>query len=124
MSDERLRILKMVEEGKISAEDASRLLEALREESPAPPASPAGEHRPRWLRIRVTEANGSRVQVNVPVRLLDVALRIAARTGALDDDEGQQVLQALQEAIATGEVGRIVEVVDEEDGDRVEIFVE
>ena len=124
MSDERLRILKMVEEGKISAEDASRLLEALREESPAATTPPTAGRQPRWLRIRVTEANGSRVQVNVPVRLLDVALRIAARTGALDDDEGQQVLQSLQEAIAAGEVGRIVEVVDEEDGDRVEIFLE
>ncbi len=122
MDDERLRILKMVEEGKLSAEDAARLLDALKDEPEAHPT--AMGTRPRWLRVRVTEADGGRVQINVPVRLLDVALRIAARTGALKDEDEQQILQALQEALDAGEMGRIVEVVDESDGDRVEIFFE
>ncbi|NPA26232.1 MAG: DUF2089 domain-containing protein [Chloroflexi bacterium] len=126
MSDERLRILKMVEEGKLSAEEAARLLSALSEAPRATQDAPSSTdaRRPRWLRVQVLEGNGRRVQVNVPVSLVDIALRIAARTAALKNQESQQMLQALKDAIASGEIGRIIEVVDESDGDRVEIFLE
>ncbi len=122
VSEERLRILKMVEEGKISPEDAARLLEALKtSEAREKPQTGAA---PRWLRIRITEGDGTRVNVNLPVRLVKVALKVAERYGGMDEAATQEIMAALEEAIAEGESGRIVEVVDEEDGDRVEIYLE
>ena len=124
LTDERLRILKMVEEGKLSPEDAARLLEALK--APETPSSGFSrkEGGPRWLRIRVEEEDGTKVNVNLPLRLVKVALKVAQRYGGLDDEATEEILAALEEAIAEGESGRIVEVVDEEDGDRVEIYLE
>ncbi len=124
VSEERLRILKMVEEGKISPEDAARLLEALKtSEAREKPQTGTGA-APRWLRIRITEGDGTRVNVNLPVRLVKVALKVAERYGGMDEAATEEIMAALEEAIAEGESGRIVEVVDEEDGDRVEIYLE
>ena len=55
-SEERMKILKMIEEGKLSAEEGTKLLAALSDKRmsapPRPPGLPGG---PRWLRIRVTD---------------------------------------------------------------------
>ena len=124
VSEERLRILKMVEEGKLTPEDAARPLEALKtSEGRTKPSTGTGA-TPRWLRIRITEGDGTRVNVNLPVRLVKVALKVAERYGGMDTEATEEIMAALEEAIAEGESGRIVEVVDEEDGDRVEIYLE
>lgn len=123
-SEERLRILRMVEEGKITPEEAARLLEALRTRS-KPKSSPqvAKRLQGRWLRVRVYDADGkAKVNVNLPLRLVDVGLTIAERF--LPDFQFEGVAEALSEALGEGMVGKIVDVVDEEDGERVEIFIE
>ncbi|MBE2235422.1 MAG: hypothetical protein IAE85_18140 [Anaerolinea sp.] len=126
-SDERLRVLKMVEQGKISAEDGSRLLEALsaadrrraQAANPSGPAASAG----RWLRVRVTDAQTGRNKVNVtiPMGLVDVGLKMGARFAP--EMEGFD-LTHLAEMVRSGATGKLVEVQDREDGELVEIFVE
>ena len=122
ISEERMRILKMVAEKQITAEEGARLLEALRA-SEGEAASRSESAKPRWLRVRVTDrATGkSKVNVNVPVGLLDVGLRMGARFAP---DMAGMDLQAVQAAIKDGMQGRILDVDDEEDNERVEIFVE
>ena len=60
-SEERMKILKMIEEGKLSAEEGTKLLVALSERrgppSPRPPGMPGG---PRWLRILLGAGRASR----------------------------------------------------------------
>lgn len=126
-SDERLRILKMVEQGKISAEDGSRLLEALstadrRRSQAAYPSAPAAGAG-RWLRVRVTDARTGRNKVNVtiPMGLVDVGLKMGARFAP--EMEGFDLAQ-LAEMVKSGATGKLVEVQDREDGELVEIFVE
>lgn len=125
MQEERLRILKMVQEGKLTPEQAAQLLEAL--EAPTREARPAGatgkEGEPRWLRIRVLSSDGDRVNINVPVRLVNAALRVVQRTGQIDEENVATILESLNEALKAGAEGRIVEV-QSSDGDVVEIFLE
>ena len=121
--EERMKILKMVEEGKISAADGAQLLAALSDSrrAPTPPAAPGGPAR--WFRVRVTDlATGkSKVNVNIPMGLLNVAIKMGARFAP--GLEGEQ-MEAIAEALRSGMVGKIVEATDEVDGVRVEIFVE
>lgn len=120
--DERMKILKMLEEGKLSAEEASRLLRALSKGSSASrPATQEGEAR--WMRVRVTDLDGGRaaVNVNLPMRLVSVALRLGAQF--IPEDEGID-LEELGEALKAGLTGKIVDVIDEEEGRKVEIYVE
>ncbi len=126
-SDERLRILKMVEQGKISAEDGSRLLDALgaadRRRSQATSTAGAAAGSARWLRVRVTDARTGRNKVNVtiPMGLVDVGLKMGARFAP--EMEGFDLAQ-LAEMVRSGATGKLVEVQDREDGELVEIFVE
>jgi len=123
MSEERMRILKMLESRQISAKEAADLLAAL--DKPQPPRAPAGPEavRGRWLRVRVTDlATGKvKVNVNVPLGLVDVALRMGARfapkTETIDPQE-------LLEAIRSGTQGKLVDVEDQESGEHVEMFVD
>ena len=121
-SEERMRILKMVEEKQITAEEAARLLEALRTAGAG--ATPRDEPgRARWLRVRVTDrATGkSKVNVNLPVGLIDVGLKMGARFAP---EMAGMDMNAIHVAIKEGMQGKIVEIDDENDNERVEIFVE
>jgi hypothetical protein len=122
-SEERMRILKMISEKQLTAEEGARLLEALR-------GTPAGEAqgrnepgKARWLRIRVTDRPSGRTKVNVnlPIGLVDVGLKMGARFAP--EMAGMDV-SAIQAALKDGVQGRIIEVDDEQDDERVEIFVE
>jgi len=117
----------MVEQGQISAEDGSRLLEALsgaerrRSQISPPPGAPTGSGR--WLRVRVTDARTGRNKVNVtiPMGLVDVGLKMGARFAP--EMEGFDLAQ-LSELVKSGATGKLVEVQDNEDGELVEIFIE
>jgi hypothetical protein len=119
-----MKILKMVEEGKITPEDGAKLLAALGDSRPGSQASsnlPKGGAR--WLRVRVTDgATGkSKVNVNLPIGLVGVGLKIAGRFAP---EANVPEMQELAEAIKAGAMGKIVDVMDDEDGEHVEVFVE
>jgi hypothetical protein len=121
-SDERLRILKMIQEGKITADEGAKLLAALRETRPAPPQPPAPPVQVKnWLRVRVTDmATGrTKVNVNLPMGLVDAGMNIATQF-APDIN-----LSQIAEAVKSGQLeGKIVDVYDEEDGEHVEVFID
>jgi hypothetical protein len=121
-SEERLKILKMVEEGKITAEEGAKLLAALSEsrKTKAKPSLRTASGGTRWLRVRVTDvASGkAKATVNLPLGLVDAGLNIASQYApGIAFDE-------LIEAINAGAEGKIIDVFDEEDGEHVEIFIE
>lgn len=143
--EERLKILEMVQEGKITPEQAAQLLEAIApSEPPALPTPQRGPYaprpagapdfpeapemqglgrKPRWLRVRVTDTNSGRPRVNVrlPVSMVSVGLKMGSRFApqveGLDADHLMQIIES-------GEIGQIVDVFDEDDGEHVEVFLE
>jgi hypothetical protein len=120
-AEERIQILKMIEEGKISPEEGAKLLSALGTK-PSPPR-PAGGPDARWFRVRVTDAETgkSKVNVNIPMGLVNVGMRMGARFIPEDADID---LEEVFEQIRSGAQGKIVEVIDDESGEHVEIFIE
>ena len=119
---ERLKILEMLEQGKITAEEATTLLRAIeggRRSAPAA-STPAGK---KFLRIQVTDlsSGAAKVNVTVPMGLVGAGLRMAERFAP--DFEGFD-MQELEELLASGADGKLIEVMDEEDNERVEIYVE
>lgn len=131
-AEERIKILQMLQEGKISSEAAAQLLQAMGDGEPAVPqkqpdrAAPVAiepGRQPRWLRVRVTDTNSGRPRVNVrlPISLVNLGLKLGARY--TPEIEGLDV-NALIEAAQTGDSGAFVDVYDEEDGEHVEVFLE
>ncbi len=121
-NDERMKILRMIDEGKITAEEGARLLATL-SESRKPTRKPAvrsASGGARMLRVRVTDTvtGKSKATVSLPLGLIDAGLNIASKYAP------DVAFDELVEAINAGAEGKIIDVYDEEDEEHVEIFIE
>jgi len=124
--EERMKILKLIEEGKISADEGAKLLSALgdsRRGIPTPPRPPGMGGPARWLRIRVTDirTGRSKASVQIPLQLVDAGMKIGAHFAP--EVEGVDMSNVM-DALRSGVTGKIIDVTDEDDGEHVEIFVE
>lgn len=121
-SEERMKILKMIADKQITAGEGAKLLEALRV-ADAEPAARRETSKARWLRIRVTDRATERAKLNVtiPIGLVDVGLKMGARFAP---EMAGMDISAVEAALRDGIRGRIIEVNDEKDNERVEIFME
>ncbi|HET8658778.1 MAG TPA: hypothetical protein VFM55_07240 [Micromonosporaceae bacterium] len=87
MNEQRRQILQMLADGKITADEAERLIDALERELPESPpgATPRLKARPRYLRVVVNweddDSGGDgpgRVNIRVPLQLLRAGVRLAS----------------------------------------------
>lgn len=124
-AEERMKILKMIEEGKVSAEDGAKLLAALSEgrRGPGMPNSPRPPGAGHWLRIRVTDivTGRSKASVQIPLGLIDAGMKIGAHFAP--EVEGVD-MSYVMDALRSGMTGKIIDVTDDEDGEHVEIYVD
>lgn len=124
MSEERLQILRMLEEGKVSAEEAAKLLEAVGEPGSGPVPS-GGRRRNRFLRVHVMEGERTKVNVNLPIDLARVALRFIPKDALKDHGVAELVdLDKIVALLEEGFEGKIVDVEDKDSNTRVEVRVE
>jgi hypothetical protein len=123
MNEERMQILNMLQEGKITAADAAKLLEAVDATEATRPVKVA-----KFIRIRVFDdkSGKSKVNVNLPFSLIEVALRMGVKFAptAGGPDLSALKIEELLQAVKEGVTGKIVDVCDEDGGQRVEIIVE
>jgi hypothetical protein len=121
--EERLKILTMVQEGRITAEEGMKLLEALRDEPASGISTSYGKTAPRWLRVRVTDLTTGKPKVNVrlPVGFVQAGMKMGAKFSI---DESQVDMTAITRAISEGETGQIIDVNNLEDGEHVEVYLE
>lgn len=120
-SKDRLQILEMLREGRITADEATRLLRALQANAPRP-AQGSGQN-PRWVRIKVTDLRNNAIKFNIslPTSLVKVGLRMGAQFGTGDVSlDTAQVMEAIQ----AGAIGKIAELRSDEENERVEIWLE
>ena len=122
--EERMKILKMIEEGKISAKDGAELLRALAKDSTAKPSEPLkGTSPAKWFRVRITDvATGkNKVNINIPMGLVNVGMKMGARFAP--EVEGVDI-DELTTMIQGGAQGKVFDIIDNEQGEHIEIFVE
>jgi hypothetical protein len=126
---DRTTILDQLANGQLSAEEAAQLLRgsnqpaggggsAFAPSSPLPPLDPN-----RRLRVRVTNLSTGRdrVNVNLPLTLVEAGLKLGARyeAGIANID-----FKELMDEIRAGANGQIVDVENYEDGERVQVFID
>ena len=145
LSAERRQVLEMLAQGKITPEDADRLLDKL--ESAAPPAadpSAAGlkmirevtgsadrvPANPKFLRVQVDSSDGDKVNIRVPLALVRTGVKLSAMMpkdanetlsekgidlSNLSSLKGEELIEALRDLTVD---------VNSSDGDKVRIFCE
>ena len=146
MSANSRRVLDMLAEGKVSAEEAEKLLQRLaavgdtEPEAPPAPEPPRGTgvaqaerpvpENPKFLRVVVEAGEGDRVNVRVPMALIRTGVRFAALlpADARMQLEGHGVdLAALSELDPEELVAALAALtvdVDGANGDKVRVFCE
>jgi hypothetical protein len=134
MNEERKKVLEMLASGKISADEAERLLEALEsrgsEASPAPALTATG--MPKYLFVKVDSTSGDKVNIRVPMKLIQAGIKLKSllpsdaqdkinaklsEKGINLDDFNTENLKDLLDALSELEVN-----VDDKKGDKVRIY--
>ena len=118
MKEEMKQILDMLAAGKISAEDAERLIDKLGDDDTK---RSTGSSRPKYLRVHVDGADGDKVDVRIPLALIKTGIKFTAvmpdhvteklgekgvdlsRLSELEGDELYDALQDLQVDVDSGE---------------------
>ena len=126
MSEEKRIILEMVKEGKISVEEAEQLLEKANPSESIDDAS--GIKKPdskKFLRVRVTEEDKVKANVNIPIALAKVGLKIIPKEKLRVNGEQIDIDQILQ-MIKEGTEGEVVNIDAEDKGKnyKVNIFID
>jgi hypothetical protein len=86
MNEQRRQILQMLAEGKITADEAERLIDALERQQPESPPGAAArpKPRPKYLRVVMNSADNSggdgpsRINIRVPLQLLRAGVRLTS----------------------------------------------
>jgi hypothetical protein len=134
MTDEKLRILKMVETGTITASQAAELLSALPEEptTEGPTIKEDSATQAKWIKILVTNRDTGKNKVNLriplklfPWKLMEKGLFINISDKVDQDGTAYQFDKELvMQMINNGEPGVIIDVDDEDDDEKVLITLE
>jgi hypothetical protein len=132
VSEEKRKILNMVAEGKLTPEEADRLLDALRD----------ARGKKRFFKIRVYDKDNRErpsVKVNIPIGVLKLASKIgAAFHGVMPDGmklslQGKEIkldeltpdmIDGIIDGLGDEEKFMLTEVIDEEKGEYVEVYIE
>jgi len=139
MTENTRQVLEMLAEGKISTEEADRLISALREQPSAPGAAAA--KKPRYLRVIVDAEDSKQGPVKVNIRVPLMLLRAGVRLASVIPPQAQErVNRALREQgvdldISTIKPENLEELIDElqdltvdieqqRDDVKVKVFVE
>ncbi len=127
MSEEKLQILNMVKEGKITSDEGVQLLNAL--DNDVGEMAPASKNAKK-LRIKVLAPNHknnteSKINLAIPIAIFRIGLQFVAKFApdlekvGLSQVDFEEILQAIDH----GELGKIIDI-DDDDGSRVEITIE
>jgi hypothetical protein len=129
-NEEKMKILSMLQDGIINADQAAQLLDALsssnegsKTQSNSGYEATGQKKTGKFFRVRVTDTESGKTRVNVrlPVGMVGAGLKMGMKFSpeieGLDKDE-------LKSFLESGEVGKIVDVYDDDDGEHVEVYIE
>lgn len=127
MNEEISKILKMVEDGKITADKAQELIEAVGNKNANTSVQLVQEDdiMNKMLKVRVNSHDGDVVNVNLPVKFIKTMLKTVGKIPINTEVKGMENidLNLIAEAIDNGIVGKIVDV-KSANGDIVEVTIE
>jgi hypothetical protein len=122
-SEERLKILQMLKDKKISVNEASKLLDVIEPNQTAETEGKPNAVKGKWMRITVTDAGSGKAKVNLklPISVVKAGIKIGAK---FSPELGELDSEKLMEAIQDGGTGKILDVNDAEDDEHIEIYID
>jgi polyhydroxyalkanoate synthesis regulator phasin len=129
MKEEITKVLTMVQEGKLDPDEASELIQALKEKDSTRATIKGSNYMDKMLKIRVMSEEGDKVNVNLPLRLIKVALKTGLSIATAIPESAKYVkdidvldVDLILEAIENELSGQIVDV--QSKGEKVSVVIE
>jgi hypothetical protein len=123
MSDDRLRILEMISNKTITAQEGAELLKAVDQADNQLKVQPK-KNAFKMFKVKVLSTAGDKVNVQIPIEFARVALKSGKGFMKLDQIEDFDLdVDAILNMIDSGVLGKIVDV-ESANGDLVEIVIE
>ncbi|MFW5998774.1 MAG: SHOCT-like domain-containing protein [Bacillota bacterium] len=118
MSEERVRILKMLEEGKIGVDEAENLLQSLNNR----PKKTESQNKVKFIKIVVEEGNEEKVNISVPISLAKSLLKFIPKSARESLDENEINIQEIIDAVENVDgPSTLVDINDNEDHVKVRL---
>ncbi len=141
MSEERARILNMVAQGKLSVQEAEKLLDALGKNEENGAALLAGTKPSskdlKYLRVVVDSKQGDNVNIRVPMALLRAGLKLSALIppqaySKMNEKMAENGIEMdINALLKSGDIEQVIETMGElnvdvnsAQGDKVRVFFE
>lgn len=129
MNEEVIMVLKMVEEGKISADKAKDLIEALGDSSKNTEAITPKTYEDKFLKVEVLSHEGDKVNVQLPIKVIKEVIKITGKLPISTHIEGMdgididELMNTLVSCLDNKVMGEIVDICSSE-GDTVKIVID
>jgi len=132
--DERMMVLKLLKDGKITAEEAAKLLETIDRTDPKKKKARADaadmdadmdaiKGQGKFFRVKITDSTSGKIRANIriPLSVMGAGAKFGAHFAPqINGIESEELMRAVRD----GEVGKILDVFDDEDDEHVEIYIE
>ncbi len=121
MNQDKLRILTMIEEGKLSAKEAAQLLDAIGSENSN---LDEGNSEASSFRIKITNTETTEEKINLvlPIGLVKFLYKFIPKKAVISiENKGYSIKDILAD-VESGKVGTIFEVTDEKE--HIELIIE
>jgi len=124
MSDDRLRILEMIEKKVVTAKEGVELLKSLDANDEKISVVKNKREAFKMFKIKVLSHDGDKVNVQIPLEFAKVALRSGKGFMKIDQIDNMDLdLDLVIDMIEKGALGKIVDI-ESANGDVVEIIIE
>ncbi|MFC7394985.1 SHOCT-like domain-containing protein [Scopulibacillus cellulosilyticus] len=130
MKEEITKVLTMVQEGKLDSDEASELIQALKIKGSTSAAIKGSNYLDKMLKVRVMSEEGDKVNVNLPLRLIKVALKTGLSIATAIPESAKYVkdidvldVDLILKAIENELSGQIVDV-ESKKGEKVSVVIE
>ena len=127
MNEEVMRVLKMLEEGKISADKAKEIIDALGNSSTQLVVNK--NYEDKFLKVKVLSVQGDRVNIQLPIKVIREVLKVTGQlpiTASIEGMEGvdvDQLINTIVSCLDNEVMGEIVDIYSAK-GDTVKVVIE
>lgn len=129
MNEEVMIILKMVEDGKISADKAKELIDALENTSKNTETITPKRYEDKFLKVKVLSYDGDKVNIQLPIKVIKEVLKLTGKlpiskyVEGMDGIDIDELMNTLVSCLDNEVMGEIVDVCSKE-GDTVKIVID
>lgn len=128
MNDEIVMILKMVEDGKVSAERAKDLIDALKYTPTENKSISNDNYDNKLLKVDISSSQGDNVNLKLPVKLIKEIIKVAdklplpSNISCMEDIDMNEIINSLDQCFENNLLGEIINISSSQ-GDLVKITI-